>query len=137
MYLRDSHLNALLAKHGVSGSGIRVDMSGFLHVPREMNVLVRHKGGSSSGGVLRLYIDGKELSSVGDDRSKDKKHNVMLGKGDHAVRWNLRGGHLGGGNHIAFFDPDSGQPLPVYCPSDIAAQLRAMPHKEEVDISSR
>lgn len=78
------------------GAGRRqVEFIGVLSLSANAEVAVHHAGGSASGGVLYLLIDGKEAHAVGDDRTKDETITLPLAKGDHAIRWLLTGGELG------------------------------------------
>jgi hypothetical protein len=136
MALRDKNVSALLAQIGVTGGKTRIDLRGVITVYKQTNVTVLHKGGSSSGGVLRLYVDGKELSAVGDDRSKDKKQQIDLAAGQHEVRWVLSGGKIGGHNLIQFSDTNTGAPIPVQCTPEILALFQGKPCKASVRIDS-
>lgn len=45
--------------------GVEVVLQGRLLVPRKMSATARHAGGSVSHGVQTIFVDGKELGSVG------------------------------------------------------------------------
>ena len=73
----------------------RIDMVGMLTLPADSAVEVWHVGGSSYRGVHRLFIDGRLLSEVGDDRTKNDTQRINLKKGKHVIAWTLSGGDLG------------------------------------------
>ena len=81
-------------------------------------------------------VPGRELGVVGDNHTKDTTYQVELPAGLHAIRWVLTGGAIGGANMIQFADAETKQPLPVHVPAAAAAQVRSMPFKIEVDVSS-
>jgi hypothetical protein len=90
--------------------GVEVVLQGRLLVPRKMSVSARHAGGSVSHGVQTLFVDGKELGSVGDDRQKSRVYALLLEAGTHTVKWVLTGGRFGN-NLLRFEDPDTGKSL--------------------------
>jgi hypothetical protein len=92
--------------------GLEVVLQGRLHVPRRMTVRARHAGGSVSFGVHTLFVDGREVGSVGDNTQKSRVHELPLGAGTHRVKWVLRGGRFGN-NLLRFEDPDTGEALPL------------------------
>lgn len=84
-----------------------VKLEGYLVVPQDMFVKVWHGGGGVSHDVNWLYIDGREISVVGDDHSKHFVAEIPMLKGVHQIRWELTGGTFRT-NILAFIDPDSG-----------------------------
>lgn len=90
--------------------GVVVVLQGRLHVPRQMLVEIRHAGGSVSHGVQTLFLDGKELGSVGDDRQKSHFYKVTLDSGTYPVKWELTGGWFGN-NLLRFEEADTGKML--------------------------
>ncbi len=88
-------------------------MVGTLEVAERVNLTFHHVGGSSTGGVTWLYVDGKELGAVGDDRSKDSNYDAALDPGSHEVRWKIVGGLIGGANRIEIIDKATGRKLPL------------------------
>ena len=73
----------------------RVEFTGVLSLSVDASVSIHHAGGSSSGGVHRLFLDGEEVHAVGDDRTKDENITMSLRRGEHLVSWVLSGGELG------------------------------------------
>lgn len=73
----------------------RIEMVGMLTLPADSMVEVWHVGGSSFRGIHRLFIDGRPLSEVGDDRTKNDTQRINLKKGKHTILWTLSGGDLG------------------------------------------
>ena len=100
-------------KYGGQMRGVRIEMHGQLHVPEDMTVLAWICGGSSSGGVNWLYVDGREVGSTGDDRKKNKLYRLPLKKGDYEVKWVLAGGNFGSHNLLDFRHPDTLESLDV------------------------
>jgi len=127
----------LLAKQGIPSRDVQIELGGALRLDKTTSVLVTHKGGSSDRGVLRLYLNGRELGVVGDNHTKDTTYQVELPSGLHVIRWVLTGGAIGGGNMIQFVDSRTNQPLPVHVPAEATAQVRSMPFRSEVDVSSQ
>ena len=81
---------------GALGPGARqVELVGIVSLSADAEVAIHHVGGSASGGVHYLYLDGKQIHAVGDDRTKDETITLPLAKGAHAIRWQLTGGSLG------------------------------------------
>lgn len=116
----------LLAKQGIPSRDVQIELGGALRLDKTTSVLVTHKGGSSDRGVLRLYLNGRELGVVGDNRTKDTTYQVELPSGLHVIRWVLTGGAIGGGNMIQFVDSRTNQPLPVHVPAEATAQVHAI-----------
>lgn len=99
-----------VVKAGHEMRGVRITMVGMLKVPRDMKVNFWHKGGSSSGGVIRLYVDGKEINAVGDDRTKDVGFARELKAGIYEIKWSITGGRLGS-CVLLIMDGATGKPL--------------------------
>jgi hypothetical protein len=129
-------LDDLLAKQGIASRDVQIEFGGVLRLVKTTSVVATHKGGSGDRGVLRLYLNGRELGVVGDNHTKDTTYQVELPAGLHAIRWVLTGGAIGGANMIQFADAETKQSLPVHVPAEAAAQVRSMPFKIEVDVSS-
>jgi hypothetical protein len=127
----------LLAKQGIPSRDVQIELGGVLRLDKATAVLVTHKGGSGDRGVLRLYLNGRELGVVGDDHTRDTTDQVEFPSGSHVIRWVLTGGAIGGANMIQFVDARTNQPLPVHVPAQAAAQIRSMPFKTEVDVGSQ
>jgi len=86
----------LQAAAGVTvGDSWRVDMLGVLSLAADSQLVLRHVGGSASGGVHTLYVGTQSVSEIGDDRSKDDTRQLSLMRGQHSIRWTLTGGDLG------------------------------------------
>ncbi|MAE66798.1 MAG: hypothetical protein CMJ18_21220 [Phycisphaeraceae bacterium] len=121
-------------KHGGEMRGARIELMGMLRVPRDMTVRAWMAGGSSSGGVHRLFVDRREVGSVGDDRQKNLVFRLPLSRGDYAVRWVLTGGDFGS-SLLTFLDPTTGQPLDVVITQELLTSARSMPVNAEIDNS--
>lgn len=119
----------------ITAKGINIQLAGVLHVPSNMEVAVWHAGGSASGGNVFLYVDGKEISIVGDDKGKNDAYRLPLTKGAHAIGWKFRGGTLGN-SLVHFMDGKSGEPLTVYATADIVRAARSVPTRQQVDNSA-
>lgn len=87
-------------------------LRGQVEVPRDMVVEAWHAGGGVNGDVNTLFIDGRKISSVGDDREKHSIDKLDLKKGTHAVRWDLVGGTFRN-NLLKIVDPETGELLPL------------------------
>jgi hypothetical protein len=134
--LRQQTIEDLLLKQGITSRDLQIELGGALRVDKATSVLIKHKGGSSDHGVLRLYLNGRELGAVGDDRTKDTTYQVELPAGIHVIRWVLTGGAIGNNNMIGLVDSQTNQSLPTYVPAEAAAQVRSVPFKSEVDVGS-
>jgi len=132
----EKDLNSALAQANVTGRKVRVTLTGVLRVPKQMTVAIQHKGGSASGGVLRLYLDERELGAVGDDRTRNTTYSVPLAAGDHTVRWVLSSGGSLGDGFISFVDSQTDEPLPVLSTAETVAQVRAVPFKVTLDFGT-
>ncbi len=135
--LTDTTVRAVLAKFGVP-PGVRVELELFavVVVPNGVVLESQHVGGSSSGGVLRMYIDGQEINAVGDDRSKSTtKHFPAMRPGTHAVRWVLTGGSLGS-CRLQFYDRQTRKPLVLtFNNPQVMTQVNNLPVRARVDLS--
>ena len=107
-----------------------------MRIAKATSVSIKHKGGSSNRGVLRLYLNDRELGAVGDSRTKSTTYQVELPAGTHVIRWTLTGGEIGRDSMIEFIDAQTNQSLPVHVPPERVAQVRSMAFKSEVDVSS-
>ena len=103
-------ISQAVLESGAEMRGIKVSLEGHLHVPAKMAIIVWLAGGSPSGGVHRLFIGGREIDSVGDDRKKNKVTKLMLPAGIHPVGLRMSGGHYGN-THLVFLDPATNRPL--------------------------
>ena len=111
--------------------GLSVVFQGGLHLKRGMKVQIRHVGGSSTGGVHSLSIDGKVVSQVGDDRSKNHVSEQGLARGKHTIRWVLTGG-LFGNSFVKFENPRTGDLLPLYFTKEDLDSLKECPVKRDI-----
>jgi len=112
----------------------RVELAGILTLSDNGNVSIHHVGGSASGGVLTLFVDGQKVSEVGDDRSKNSTFLLPLTKGHHALRWVLSGGDLGIAQVEFLPDPAAGAAAPtleVHATKDLIAAARQGGVKKE------
>jgi hypothetical protein len=134
-FFRQETFDDLLAQQGIPSRDVRIELAGVLQLGTATAVQVRHKGGSSNGGVLRLSLNGQELGAVGDDRTKDTTYQIELPAGAHTIGWVLTGGAIGDENMIQFTDARTNRPLATYVPAEAAAQVRSVPFKAEVDVS--
>ena len=69
-------------------------------------------------------VDGRPVSEVGDDRTKDTRSEFALSKGDHAIRWQLTGGELGTAQLVFQLtkpDPPNEGVLRIHVPKEIMA----------------
>ncbi len=117
---------------GQSMRDIKIDLRGRLEVPRKMIVQVMHYGGSGNRGIDWLYVDGREVGSVGDDRVKRAVYNLPLEAGTYAVEWRLTGGDFGNGI-LQFFDPETKKSLRVYVGDEALAATLHDPIDQVVD----
>src|SRR4051794_15737287 len=92
-------------------------------------------GGSCSHGVHTLYVDGRQLGSVGDDLQKSQAYWLELDAGDHAVRWELTGG-LFGNSLLRFEEADTGTPLALSDAQEDLKGLETFPAKRVVDVAA-
>ena len=115
-----------------STRGVQITLTGSLHVPEKTTVLAWHAGGSSTGGVHRLYVDGKEAGSIGDDRIKNTVYRLELDAGAHPVKWVLTGGDFGP-CMLQFVDLRTKRPLRVTVSEAEEAAAKKPPVKKEVD----
>jgi hypothetical protein len=123
------------AKELVDKKAIRIELGGLLHVPRDMEVVVWHTGGSNAQGTVWLYIDGKVIGGVGQDKTKNTSYRVALKKGEHIVGWQLFGGKLGN-SVVEFYDPESHARLTTYAPAPMVTTLNRTETKEQLDLAA-
>ncbi len=131
-YARDNTVRPALTAHNVSGNKIQIEMLGVLKVTAQTTVLIRHRGGSSTRGVLTFSLDGCQFGVIGDDRIKDTTYNVPLAPGEHEIRWTIRGGSPGD-NQITFSNPQLNGPLAVYCTPETVDRIQAAQYKAIVN----
>lgn len=129
MVFNNATIQETLGAHGHGMKGVKITLHGVLTVSSNGTVLLWHRGGSSSGGVHRLYIDNNEIGSIGDDRSKKSVYKVKLKAGAHAVQWVLTGGNFGNSSLNAFTE-DGSREIPITCPMRYWEKPKA---KEVVD----
>jgi hypothetical protein len=134
-FLHDETVRTALGKQGIAGGSIQLELHGVLEVPRDMELTITHIGGSSNSGVLRLYLNDRELGAVGDNRTKSTVYTLALPKGLYAVRWLLSGGDLGSCD-IEFAETGRDELLPVYYTKPMLERLRRLPTSAEVSVSS-
>ena len=132
---REATLQTLLDELGIDSPSKVVELYGLVRVFKDRPVQVRHRGGSPSGGVCWLYLDGQELGSVGDDRSKDSTYDINLPRGDHQIRWVIQGGHIGNAL-LEFIDPATGNVLEVFHSQSQLQAARQLPTRKEADVST-
>lgn len=125
-----------LFMQGFGITGMMITLEGTLRVPADLDVFLWHMGGTPSGGVSWLYIDDREIGSVGDDREKNVLYRVNLPRGDHRLKWVLRGGDLGN-NLIQAFEADSKRPLFVFHTEENLRRARTEPFVNIVMNSDR
>ena len=100
-YLPDYTISAedfgrLRAAVGVGiGEQWEIRLAGQLVLAADTRVEVWHAGGSASGGVHTLYIDGQQFSQVGDDLTKNETRTIVPRKGTRTIGWVLKGGEMG------------------------------------------
>jgi hypothetical protein len=132
-YIHNEAFRELLGRQGVAGARLRIELHGLLSVPEHTTLSITHIGGTSLSGVLRLYINERELGSVGDDRPKSTVHTLAVPKGLYAVRWSITGGDIGPA-HVEFAD-EQGESVPVFYTKAMLDRLRRLPTKAEVQAS--
>jgi len=112
----------------------RVEFVGTLNLNADAEISVHHLGGSSNRGVHYLFIDDKEVHSVGDDRTKDDTFKVPLRRGDHLVRWILTGGDLGDAQlEIKLASPEKNTKLVVQASAEMVAAAKGQGAKQEIE----
>ena len=131
---RESVVRDEMVKAKLNGS-IKIELKGFLKVPRDMEILIWHAGGSSSGGRVYIHVDGKKIGGVGDDMGKNSVHRFGKSKGVYPIRWQLTGGHLAN-CYLEFLDPESKQPLQVAHSLDLLRETNAKQLRGIVDNSA-
>ena len=134
--LRQQTFEDLLLKQGISSRDVQIELGGALRIAKATSVSIKHQGGSSNRGVLRLYLNDRELGAVGDNRTKSTTYQVELPAGTHVIRWTLTGGEIGRNSMIEFIDSQTNQSLPVHVPPERVAQVRSMAFKSEVGVTS-
>jgi Tol biopolymer transport system component len=111
---------------GFSMNDVQITLAGQLEVPRKMVVQAMHNGGSANNGVHTLFVDGREVGQIGDDRYKAIVYRLPLDAGTYDVEWRLTGGDFGD-SVLQFFDPESKQPLRVTIGESALAAARRDP----------
>jgi hypothetical protein len=132
--MTDAMIRKHVFKSGTESQHVRITLRGTLHVPEAMTVIARHEGGSASDGVNYLYVDGREVGSVGDNRPKEAVYELPLDAGDYPVEWVLTGGQFDDKNMVRFLDPRTGEPLSATISADDLSAVRALPIRETVDV---
>jgi len=92
---------------------VRIELVGYVEVPREMAVDIFHAAGGVNGDHGTLHLDGRQLGQVGDDTVKNVIYRRTLPQGIHEVRWVLTGG-LFQANLLKFQDAEGGKLLTVF-----------------------
>jgi hypothetical protein len=92
---------------------VRIELVGYVEVPRETTVDIFHAAGGVNGDHGTLHLDGRLLGQVGDDTVKNVIYTRTLPKGIHEVRWLLTGGVFQA-NLLKFQDAKTGDVLPVF-----------------------
>lgn len=108
-----NRMKAILPGYEYTKQKVRIELTGAFELDAAETVQVRQGGGSSSAGVATVFIDDKELGSIGGKKSEESTYDVPLEKGTHQVRWVLTGGWLGAGN-LLDVKSASGKPLVVH-----------------------
>gem|GEM_PF-2706930 len=133
-WFRHDDFTPILTKKGRLPGKVEVQLIGLLQVPAAGDIAIRHAGGSAAGGVCRLYINGKELGAVGDDRTKDTIYNVTLPKGVYQLKWVLTGGQLG--SCLIHAENSSQEVLPIVYTPAMLKLLRALPTSSEIEMAA-
>ncbi len=134
-YLRHQTLLDVFKRRAIDDT-VQVEMIGILRAPRKLNLRIEHAGGSSSGGIVRLYLNGKEHSVLGDDRKKSLTDDVgSIPAGNHAIRWLITGGNIGA-CRLQFSDSDTGKALEVVFSRNHLDAFSRSPTRAKVDVSS-
>ncbi|MBC7853076.1 MAG: hypothetical protein IAF94_06545, partial [Pirellulaceae bacterium] len=123
-------------QNNLGKNNARVEFLGTLSLSADTEVAFHHLGGSSRGGVHYLYLDGKEIHAVGDDRTKDDTLTLSLGKGDHQLHWKLTGGDFGDAQlevNVAKSGKNPAARLDIHAPADMVAAARAPGVRQEVE----
>jgi hypothetical protein len=92
---------------------VRIELVGYVEVPRETTVDIFHAAGGVNGDHGTLYLDGRQLGQVGDDTVKNVIYTRTLPAGAHEVRWVLTGG-LFQPNLLRFQDAKTGELLHMF-----------------------
>lgn len=92
---------------------VRIELVGYVNVPRDMTVKIWHAAGGVNGDHGELSIDDHLIGTVGDDLAKNVIYLVTLPQGTHRVKWVLTGG-LFQNNLLRFEDPQSEALLSVF-----------------------
>ena len=119
---------------------VRVEFQGILDLSADAEVAFHHRGGSSRGGVHYLYLDDKEIHSVGDDRTKDQTLTLQLERGQHVMRWLLTGGELGEAQleiAVANADKNPDAKVDIFAPREFVAAARARGVKREIEYGAK
>jgi hypothetical protein len=117
----------------------RLEFQGILSLSADAEVAFHHVGGSSNRGVHYLFVDDKDVNSVGDDRVKDDTVTMKLGQGEHLLRWTLTGGDLGDAQ-LEISQTNSGSPpvkLEVYASEEMVAVARAGVARQEFEFGKK
>ena len=130
----------LRAAAGINlGESWEIRFAGQLVLPTDGRVQVWHAGGSVSGGVHTLLIDGQAVSQVGDDRTKDETQTRNLRRGAHLIGWALKGGDMGtAAMRITPLDA-AGNAVPgtqIMTTREVQAAARQLPTKAEFRFGS-
>jgi hypothetical protein len=134
MHLTDETFANLRSKVGARGARVDIELRGMLKLTGNVKVKVRHEGGTSTGGVHTLYVNGKEIGVVGDGHVKSATYDLPLGRGAHTIRWVLTGNRLGS-CLLEFQEPD-GAAIPIYNSRRTVSLLRRRPTLSTVDVST-
>jgi hypothetical protein len=124
----------MLMKAAVPRGAVRIELFGFISLSAPATVSVQHVGGSANGKHT-LYVDGNKVSEVGGGGETDKTIQMMLGDGEHSVRWVITGGEVGT-SKIAFFNATTREPLPAYHNNQLLTAARSLPTKYNVLMSN-
>ena len=64
---RRTDIASVLGKLGIPVTGVKIQVTGYLHLEKPTPLVIEHRGGSPSKGIHYLYVNGREIGSIGDD----------------------------------------------------------------------
>jgi hypothetical protein len=88
--LRDETLKAALATHNIKWRPLQIDLGGYFTVPVSGSVYFHQRCQGPVDAGARLFVDGKELFTVG-PASPSSTHIRTIGAGGHTLRWVIAG----------------------------------------------
>ena len=129
-------VHAMFHKKGQPLPSIRIVLQGRLHLAGKTKIKAWFAGGGVNRDVNTLYVGGKSLGSVGDDRKKSQVYELPLDAGTHQVTWELRAGTFRH-NLLKFENPKTGKMLPLYYSKDDAKAVKLSEAKKVVHLTSK